>query len=75
MNDHTAETQGMRPMWKRLKARDWDVEAVVWGAPELHGVHYKVPLLRRLARLLRHEHEIAIVILLLILVTIYARWR
>jgi hypothetical protein len=57
--------------WKRLKSRWWDVEGVVWGAPEVHGIHYKVPWPRRLARFLRREHEIAVVVLLLILLTIY----
>jgi hypothetical protein len=61
-------------LWKRLKSRLWDIEAVVWGAPEVHGIHYKVPWPRRLARFLRHEHEIAIVVVLLVLLTIYARW-
>jgi hypothetical protein len=61
-------------MWKRLKSRWWDVEAVVWGAPEVHGVHYKVPWLRRLAQFLRREREIAIVALLLVVLTIYAHW-
>ena len=61
-------------LWKRLKSRLWDLEAVVWGAPEVHGIHYKVPRLRRLAQFLRREHEIAIVALLLVVLTIYARW-
>jgi hypothetical protein len=64
-----------RGTWKRLKSRFWDVEAVVWGAPEAHGIYHKVPPLRRLARFLRREHEIAIVVLLLVLVTIIAHWR
>ena len=59
-------------MWKGLKSRWWDVEGVVWGAPE---VHPKVPWLRRFAQFLRREHEIAIVVLLLILLTIYDHWR
>ena len=62
-------------MWKRLKSRWWDVEGVVWGAPEVHGIHYKVPWLRRFAQFLRREHEIAIGVLLLILLTIYDHWR
>ncbi len=62
-------------MWKRLKARLLDVEAVVWGAPEVHGIHYKVSWLRWLARILRREHEIAIDVLLLIIWTIFTRWR
>jgi hypothetical protein len=62
-------------MWKRLKSRLWDIEAVVWGTPEVHGIHYKVPWPRRLAQILRREHEIAIVVLLLILLTIYVYWR
>ena len=45
------------------------------GAPEVHGIHYKVPRLRRLAQFLRREHEIAIVVLFLILLTIYDHWR
>ncbi len=59
-------------MWRRLK---WDVEAVVWGAPEIRGIYYKVPWLQRIARFLRSEHEIAIVVLLLILLTIFDHWR
>jgi hypothetical protein len=59
---------------KSLKSRLWDVEAIVWGAPGFHGVHDKVPWLRRLARLLRRESEIAVVALLLILLTIYVFW-
>jgi hypothetical protein len=61
-------------LWKRLKSRWWDVEAVVGGAPEVHGVHYKVPRLRRLAQFPRREREIAVVVLLLILLTIYVYW-
>jgi hypothetical protein len=61
-------------MWKRLKSRYWDVEAVIWGAPEVHGIRYKGPWPRRLAQFLRREHEIAIIVLLLILVTIFHHW-
>jgi len=61
-------------MWKRLKSRFWDVETMVLGAPELYVVHHKVPCLRRLARFLRREREIAIVVLLLVLLTIYVYW-
>jgi hypothetical protein len=61
-------------MWKRLKSRFWDVETMVLGAPELYVVHHKVPWLRRLARFLRREREIAIVALLLVLLTIYVYW-
>ena len=61
-------------MCRWLKSQLWDVEATVWGAPEVHGVHYKVPWLRQLARFLRREKEIAVVAFLLILLTIYAFW-
>jgi hypothetical protein len=61
-------------MFKWLKSRLWDVEATVWGAPEVHGVHYRVPWLRRLARFLEQEPEIAVVAFLLILLTIYVHW-
>ena len=61
--------------WNRLKSRFWDVETRVLGAPELYVVHHKVPWLRRVARFLRREHEIAIVVLLLILLIIYDHWR
>lgn len=47
---------------------------MVLGAPELYVVHHKVPWLRRLARFLRREREIAIVVLLLVLLTIYVYW-
>ena len=49
------------------KSQLWDVEATVWGAPEIHGVYYKLPWLRR-------EKEIADVAFLLILLTVYAFW-
>jgi hypothetical protein len=62
-------------MWRWLKSRLWDVEAVVWGAPEVHGIHDKIPWLRRLARFLRREHELAIVVFLLVVATIVAHWR
>jgi cell division protein FtsX len=52
----------------------WDVEATVWGAPEIHGVHYQVSWLQRLARFLRREKEIAVVAFLLILLTVDAFW-
>jgi len=52
----------------------WDVEATVSGAPEIHGVHYKVPWPRRLARFLCREKEIAVVAFLLIPLTVYAFW-
>ena len=61
-------------MWKWLKSRLWGVEAIVWGAPEAHGVHHRVPWLRRLARFLGQEPEIASVLFLLILLTIYVNW-
>jgi len=57
-------------MWKWVKSRFWDVEAVVWGAPELWGIHYKVPWSRRVSRFLRREYDIAIVVFLLIVMTI-----
>jgi hypothetical protein len=61
-------------MCRGLKSQFWDVEATVWGAPEIHGVYYKLPCLRWLARFLRREKEIAVVAFLLILLTIYAFW-
>jgi hypothetical protein len=30
-------------MWKHLKARYWDVETMVPGATEAHGIRYRVP--------------------------------
>jgi hypothetical protein len=62
-------------MWKWLKSRLWDVDAVVWGAPEIFGIHYKVPWLRRVARLLGREYELVIVALVALVVTIVAHWR
>jgi hypothetical protein len=61
-------------MWKRLKSRLWDVEGIVWGAPEVWGIHYEVPWLRKFARFLRREYDIAIVVLLLIVMTIVVYW-